>query len=146
MSAYFKQHYAENAEAHNKRRNDAKTRYRERNRMYLVEHLRTHTCVDCGEADPIVLEFDHRAPENKEYSLAYYSGTGCSVRQLRNEMDKYVVRCVRCRRRRRARQFGWVNGISLLRDVAQLGRALPLGGRSRRFNSCHPDHLSAPVV
>jgi hypothetical protein len=30
------------------------------------------------------------------------------------------------------------------RDVAQLGRALRLGRRSRRFKSCHPDHVSRP--
>ena len=28
-----------------------------------------------------------------------------------------------------------------LRDVAQLGRALGLGPRGRRFESCLPDHL-----
>ena len=26
------------------------------------------------------------------------------------------------------------------RDVAQLGSALDLGSRGRRFKSCHPDH------
>ena len=29
-----------------------------------------------------------------------------------------------------------------LRNVAQLGRALGLGPRGRRFESCHSDHLS----
>ena len=28
----------------------------------------------------------------------------------------------------------------LRRDVAQLGSALDLGSRGRRFESCHPDH------
>ena len=28
-----------------------------------------------------------------------------------------------------------------LRNVAQLGRALGLGPRGRRFESCHSDHL-----
>ena len=29
------------------------------------------------------------------------------------------------------------------RDVAQLGSALDLGSRGRRFKSCHPDHYLA---
>ena len=28
----------------------------------------------------------------------------------------------------------------IFRDVAQLGSALDLGSRGRRFESCHPDH------
>ena len=28
----------------------------------------------------------------------------------------------------------------IYRDVAQLGSALDLGSRGRRFESCHPDH------
>ena len=31
--------------------------------------------------------------------------------------------------------------IFILRNVAQLGRALGLGPRGRRFESCHSDHL-----
>lgn len=30
-------------------------------------------------------------------------------------------------------------GASMRRGVAQPGRALPSGGRGRRFKSCHPD-------
>ena len=31
------------------------------------------------------------------------------------------------------------------RDVAQLGSALDLGSRGRRFKSCHPDHLAGQL-
>ena len=34
-------------------------------------------------------------------------------------------------------------GLNLYRGVAQLGRALRSGRRSRRFESCHLDHLFA---
>jgi hypothetical protein len=114
MSLYCRHHYVQNKEAHNARRREAARRYRKRNRAYVVEYLRTHPCVDCGEADPIVLEFDHVESESKEFSIAELSRSDCSVLQLQREMNKCVVRCVHCHRRRTARQFGWRKGISLL--------------------------------
>ena len=38
--------------------------------------------------------------------------------------------------------FGRAIIFSLYRGVAQLGRALGLGPRGRRFESCLPDHLN----
>ena len=34
----------------------------------------------------------------------------------------------------------------LLPDVAQFGRALALGARCRRFESCHPDHSAEATL
>ena len=36
--------------------------------------------------------------------------------------------------------------IDILRDVAQLGRALRSGRRGRKFKSCHPDHTPRVVA
>ena len=33
-------------------------------------------------------------------------------------------------------------GRAIFRDVAQLGSALDLGSRGRRFKSCRPDHVN----
>jgi hypothetical protein len=76
------------------------------NRLRLREYLLGHPCVDCGESDPVVLEFDHRDPATKTTevgrTLANYDW-----KRIDKEIEKCVVRCANCHRRRTARQFGW---------------------------------------
>lgn len=110
-SEYCKQHYALHREEHNKRRYRNSKRYIQRNRAYTVDYLRNHPCVDCGERNLLFLEFDHVAPTDKRHLISELSRTGCSLRQLIEEIAKCEVRCVHCHRRRTARQFGWAKGI-----------------------------------
>jgi hypothetical protein len=63
-----------------------------------------HPCVDCGERDPAVLEFDHLGP--KRDHVAWLAGTGYSVGVLEDEIEKCQVVCVNCHRRRTATRGG----------------------------------------
>jgi hypothetical protein len=68
---------------------------------YLVSYLREHACADCGETDPIVLEFDHL--RDKEFGI----GTGFRDRawqSVLDEMAKCDVVCANCHRRRTAKR------------------------------------------
>jgi len=79
---------------------------REKNRREVMAYLASHPCVDCGNADPIVLEFDNREPGQKlkEVSLLMISRRWPHVL---HEIEKCDVRCVNCHRRRTATQYRW---------------------------------------
>jgi len=72
-------------------------------RAFLIEHLRANPCVDCGEADIDVLEFDHVRGEK----LAEVSTLLGRSRRLRLEVAKCDVRCGNCHRRKTARENDW---------------------------------------
>lgn len=72
----------------------------------IDEYLRAHSCVDCGESDPLVLEFDHRDGANKLETIAFLRARG-SRDELLTEISKCDVRCSNCHQRRTAKQFGW---------------------------------------
>lgn len=68
-----------------------------RNHQHLVDHLRHHGCIDCGETDPVVLEFDH--VRDKRANVAQFA-FACSLERLEAEIAKCVVRCANCHRLR----------------------------------------------
>jgi hypothetical protein len=76
-------------------------------RKIILDHLLAHPCVDCGEADPLVLDFDHRDPEDKSFSVGNGVSNGIVEATLRLEISKCDVRCANCHRRRTAKQFNW---------------------------------------
>jgi hypothetical protein len=72
----------------------------------IDEYLRVHPCVDCGESDPLVLEFDHKDGVDKLETIAFLRARG-SRDELVAEIEKCEVRCSNCHQRRTAKQFGW---------------------------------------
>lgn len=49
--------------------------HRERNRQSVIEYLRLHPCVDCGEDDLRVLDFDHvRGTKTRNVSRMFSGG------------------------------------------------------------------------
>jgi hypothetical protein len=73
---------------------------------YLIEYFRSHPCKDCGEADPIVLEFDHLG-DDKAFNIAK-GIRDRSWQAVLDEIAKCEVVCANCHRRRTARRHGFV--------------------------------------
>ena len=77
-----------------------------RRRHFVWEYLKGKACVDCGEADPIVLQFDH-VSGIKILAIAEMVNRGWSIKRIAAELKKCVVRCANCHTRRTAIQRGW---------------------------------------
>jgi hypothetical protein len=87
---------------------------------YLVEFFRERPCADCGEADPLVLEFDHLGPKN--FNIA----TNLANRKWQAILDEIAtceVVCANCHRRRTALRVGFARVTAARRSsVTALGR------------------------
>lgn len=67
--------------------------------------LETTPCMDCGITDMIVLQFDHRNPEEKEKGISCLLAEGRMTR-LRSEVQKCDIVCANCHIKRTAKAFG----------------------------------------
>lgn len=93
-------HYRKNTAyylAKAKRRNNSIKRML---RKYVAKYLHKHPCVDCGEDDLLVLEFDHIEREKKSYNISAIIKNSMSLQTLKAEIAKCHVRCANCHRRK----------------------------------------------
>ena len=104
VNAKFRETYAANREKFAEKNKRDLPKYRERNLRYMIEYLKNNPCVDCGEDDIEVLEFDHIIPLQGQRVT---NMNACSIERLQEEIDKCEVRCANCHTRRTRKQFGW---------------------------------------
>lgn len=93
--------YRENAATQHERTSRNRRRVRAEFKQWKAEYVKTHPCVDCGESDPVVLEFDHVAGA-KSFAIAQGVTAGYRMERLLHEVEKCEVRCANCHRRRHA--------------------------------------------
>lgn len=67
-------------------------------RQYVTNYLNSHPCIDCGEKDIEVLEFDH-VKGVKRKAISNLIMQSYSIETLIIEIDKCEVRCANCHRR-----------------------------------------------
>ena len=110
QSIYARNHYKKDTALYKRRSRDQNRRYINRNRSFAIDYLRSHPCVECGENDPLVLEFDHIDPTLKERAVADLVRCAYSLERIKRELSLCEVRCIHCHRRRTAQQFAWNRG------------------------------------
>ena len=91
--------HADNREHHNALIRARNKRLRTERRHLMLEFLSSHPCVDCGETDPLVLEFDHLRDKNFNVSEMISRGD-FSWESILREIEKCDVVCANCHRRR----------------------------------------------
>src|SRR5438105_9081688 len=111
QATYRRQHYLRNKPTYVENERLRVRGHRLRNRDLLVDYLRVHPCIDCGETDIVVLDFDHRDPSLKRMEVAKLAARKPWPTVLK-EIAKCDVRCASCHRRRTAEQFRWRRGFA----------------------------------
>jgi hypothetical protein len=106
MAAYGREHYARNRAKYLEKAHRSRGRVRAKNDERILAYLLEHPCVDCGESDPLVLDFDHREPSMKSDEVSRMVRSR-PWRVVLEEIEKCDVRCANCHRRKTARQFRW---------------------------------------
>jgi hypothetical protein len=107
-SAYHREHYLANRQRYIDQQAVRRKRIHAERTTYLLEYFKSHPCVDCGEQDPVVLEFDHL--RDKEFEI----GANLSVRSWSSilaEIEKCDVVCANCHRKRTAARRGTLRAL-----------------------------------
>lgn len=99
-----KKHYENNKDKIKNRTKVRKERIRPLAKQLVLSYLEKG-CIDCGEKDIVVLDFDHQS--NKEDSICRMVHDAISLDKLENEISKCEIRCANCHRRKTAKDFNW---------------------------------------
>jgi hypothetical protein len=99
---YRRRHYEANRAKYIRLAGARRARVAEERFAWLVDYLTEHPCVDCGETDVLVLEFDHVRGE-KKFNISR-GIVDASWDALTSEIDKCEVVCANCHRRRTAQR------------------------------------------
>lgn len=107
-SAYGREHYGANRQRYIDQAGISKRKLALARTTYLLKFFKTNPCVDCGETDPVVLEFDHL--RDKSFAIGP-SRSRRSWQSILDEVEKCEVVCANCHRRRTARRRGALRAV-----------------------------------
>lgn len=104
-NAHKRAFYAQNRDAEIARARRRQTAIIAENLPRLRAYLEQHPCVDCGERDVDVLDFDHLRDKRNNVTTMVWAGL--LWRTIEAEIAKCEVRCANCHRRTTAKQRGY---------------------------------------
>ena len=101
----IREHYQKNKKYYLEKSQKRNREQRKINRNYIYNYLLQHPCIDCGESDPVVLEFDHKS--KKLENISVFLGKNYPLNTIKKEIQKCEVRCANCHRRKTAIKYQW---------------------------------------
>ena len=108
QSKYSRKHYEQNRAKYIAKASARKRRLADENRARMLEFLAENQCVDCGESDLVVLEFDHLRDKTFEISQVLRDREWSVIIE---KIAKCDVVCANCHRRRTSARQGSVRSI-----------------------------------
>lgn len=99
------QHYSDNKQYYKDKARVRNTATIIENRRYVISYLRDNPCIDCGNSDIEVLQFDHRDRDTKSGEVSSFLDS--SLERVKLEISKCDIRCANCHIKRSRRQLGW---------------------------------------
>jgi hypothetical protein len=103
---YVKDHYKNNKRYYLSKAKKRNILARKAVFEYIGSYLSQHACVDCGEDDILVLEFDHRDRNEKTSEISKMIRQRISMKRVAEEISKCDVRCANCHRRKSQKESG----------------------------------------
>jgi hypothetical protein len=97
--AYQKKHYRDNKEYYVNKAKAHNRNQRKWGREFVKRVKAMRRCFDCGESNPIILEFDHVRGE-KVMNIADMVNNSYSLNTIKDEIRKCEVRCANCHRKK----------------------------------------------
>lgn len=94
----------------------------------IFTYLLQHPCVDCGETNPVVLEFDHQ--RNKDINVSQMVRQKRKWKTIKKEIEKCEVRCSNCHTKKTAVDQNWPK--YRLQELLQEGKIALDGNKLKR--------------
>lgn len=110
QSIYLKAYYQKNKKRCQELTRKTRIRVKRRRQLFVLIYLQSHPCIDCGETDPIVLEFDHVRGKKVDDISGMIEGAH-SEELVAKEIAKCEVRCSNCHKKKTAKEYGWFDYI-----------------------------------
>lgn len=104
----IRNHYNRNKEYYLDKTHKRNTELKLEIQAYIKEYLQNNPCVDCGETDIRVLEFDHNRDKFIKFkAVSVMMRYRYTLDKIREEVKKCEIRCANCHRRKTSKEFNW---------------------------------------